>query len=81
MSKKAQLVSVACFALGLFLGVGVTYVLGLNRRDQGVADDPFSKMERQVASSARRAFDAYQNAERPAAIKALSQHLAVLEEA
>ncbi|MGA2241245.1 MAG: hypothetical protein ABSH11_04315 [Verrucomicrobiota bacterium] len=75
MSKKAYLISIGCFILGLVLGAIVTIAYSGKVAAEGI----FLTRAAELAASSERADDAYQHESRPVAIYALSQHLATLK--
>jgi hypothetical protein len=79
MSKKAYLVSVGCFIVGVFLGVGGAYFCGGAYSGKQIADGLALFKEMEIAESGQRAFAAYQHESPPVAIYALSQYLDTLK--
>jgi hypothetical protein len=81
MSKKPVLVCIGCFAVGLLLGIGGTYFLGMAYWGKQTADGLVMIRQTELAASGEKAFAAYQHESQPIAVYALSQYLASLKEA
>lgn len=80
MSKKAYIVAVGCFIVGVLLGVGGGYLCSMVYWGKQTADGLALMKEMEIAESGQRAFAAYQHESTPVAIYAFSQYLDTLKE-
>jgi hypothetical protein len=77
MNKKAWFISIGCLLLGMIVGgIVATALTGMM-----AAKILASTHDMQIVESGNRAFKAYQHEDRPVAIYALNDHLAILQEA
>ena len=79
MSKKAYIIAVGCFIVGVFLGVGGGYMGSMVYWGKQTADGLALIKEMEIAESGQQAFAAYQHESPPVAIYALNQYLDALK--
>jgi hypothetical protein len=80
MSKKAYLISIGCFIVGLLLGVGGTYFFVMAHWGRVTADGLALLKEGEIAESGQEAFAAYRHESKPVAVYALTQYLETLKQ-
>lgn len=79
MTRKAYIIALGCFIVGLLLGVGGAYFCGGAYSGKQIADGLALFKEMEIAEAGQRAFAAYQHESPQVAIYALSQYLDTLK--